>query len=166
MQGEEAVPDVQPHGDPRRPEELKCLRDQGGCVDHRTAKDDPRDFEVADLTEALLIPDPAAELDPDVAPDPGDDPADQRPILTVAEGAVEVHQMEPPGPLHDEALGQGDRVVFMALGRRRALREAHGAAEADVNGGEEIHGALQAGRLCSLGTPVLPQGCCARDCAG
>ena len=54
---------------------------------------------------------------------------------------IEVDEVEPPGPLHDEPLRQGDRIVVMARGGRGTLREAHGAAEADVDGGEEIHGA-------------------------
>src|SRR5437868_13385200 len=76
-----------------------------------------------------------------MTPHPRDDPADQRPVLAIAEGAIKVDDVEPPRPLHHEPLRQCDGVIVVrGNGSGRTLRKAHGTAEPDVDGWEEVHG--------------------------
>ena len=82
----------------------------------------------------------AAELDLHPPAHLLDDAPHRLRIVAEAEGAIEIHYVDPPRALADEPLGDGGRI----LGVHRepgglTLREADNLALPDVNGGEEVH---------------------------
>jgi len=130
---------VNPHG--QRPGAVareQALDDRGvgrGLgADHHARRAPPEH-----LLDGLLGPEPAAHLHGHLRL--GQEPPRQLAVVAAAEGAVEIDEVHPAGPVLREAARDGDRVPGVR-GRavRVALAQTHDAPALDVNGGKELHG--------------------------
>ena len=86
--------------------------------------------------ERVVVPDAAAQLDPDV--DPADDGGQELAVVAASERRVEVDQVDPLGAGLLPAQRRLDRVAEALLGPRHALDELHRLAARDVDGRQQL----------------------------